>query len=240
MSGHSKWATTKRQKSVIDAKRGKIFTKLAKALTLAARSGGADPAANPTLRLAIDRARAQNMPSDNIERAIKRGSGDLDGVTFEEFTYEAVGPGGSAFIIQTISDKKTRTVSDLKMILGRHDARLTATGSQAWQFSHVGQISMRATAQQVEQAQLDAIESGADDVIVDAADPTHLLVVCSASNLAQTRDQLRSHGYSPEDGELVYRVKRRVVLSGQDLIKAKAIYEALEENDDVQQIAVNF
>ena len=154
--------------------------------------------------------------------------------------YEAVGPGGSAFIIETLTDKKSRTVSDLKQILGKHQAQLAESGSQAWQFKRLGVITSVITPAQSEQAQLDAIESGADDVVQDAQDATRLTLLCPPQQMVSVRDAMRKRAYSTDDGALEYRVTRKIELSGPDREKAEEILELLEAHDDVHKIAVNF
>lgn len=245
MSGHSKWATTKRQKSVVDAKRGKTFTKLANAIVMAARRGGGDPSSNVTLRLAMDKAREANMPRENIERAIKRGTGELAGETLEEFTYEAVGPGGSAFIIEGVTDKKTRTVADIRQLLQHLGAKMAAVGSQLWQFKRLGELRLSVAPEQTEQAQLDAIESGAEDVLTDAVEDSgeaggELIVLVQPAELAKVREQLINKKYTVDEPVVAYRATTRVELSETDKAKAREIQNALDEHDDVQQVAVNF
>ncbi len=239
MSGHSKWATTKRQKEVVDAKRGKIFTKLANAITLAARQGGGDPSSNVTLRLAVAKGREANMPRENIDRAIKRGTGELDGVSLEEFTYEAIGPAGSSFIVEGVTDKKTRTVADIRQLLTHLGGKMAEAGSQLWQFKRLGELHLAVTPEKNDQAQLDAIESGAQDV-ESSPDKTELLIATDPTALTQVREALEKKGYAPTDPSVVYKPTTPITLEGADLAKAQEIQNALEDHDDVQQIAVNF
>ncbi|MFO0704693.1 MAG: YebC/PmpR family DNA-binding transcriptional regulator [Candidatus Andersenbacteria bacterium] len=242
MSGHSKWATTKRQKAVVDAKRGKVFTKLANAIALAARQGGGDPAANPNLRLLVDKAREANMPGANVERAIKRGTGQLEGVTFEEFTYEAAGPGGSAFIIEGVTDKKTRTVADVRQLLTHHGAKLAAAGSQLWQFQRLGRLQVplaadQSATMQLEQIQLEMIELGAQDVQTQAGG---LLVYVQPGQLGAMRQKLSAKGFTASEASLVFVPTNRIALPEAEHTRAQEILTALENHDDVQQVAVNF
>ncbi|MFH0830815.1 MAG: YebC/PmpR family DNA-binding transcriptional regulator [Parcubacteria group bacterium] len=238
MSGHSKWATTKRQKEVSDAKRGRIFTKLANAVVLAARRGGSDPTSNITLRFAIDRARQANMPRENIERAIKRGSGELGEVTLEEFTYEAVGPGGSAFVIEGVTDKKSRILSDLRQLLGQYGVRLAQAGSQIWQFKRVGMFEVSVAASAVDQAQLDAIEAGAEDV--QSGQDGLLRILTTPTTLNAVRKKLTTKGYQPNAPVLHYQPTQKLNLGSTDQKSAQNAKQALEEHDAIQQVAVNF
>ncbi len=164
MSGHSKWSTIKRKKGVADAKRGKIFTKLIKEITIAAREGGGDPASNPRLRLAVDNAKAANMPADNIERAIKKATGELEGVTYHELTYEGYASGGIAIIIEVATDNKNRTVADVRHIFSKHGGSMGETGSVAWMFDRKGMISLPSADRTEDEIMDIALEAGAEDL----------------------------------------------------------------------------
>ena len=190
MSGHSKWATIKRKKAVTDAKRGKVFTKLIREITVAARDGGGDTAFNPRLRLAVDTAKAGNMPADNITRAIKKGTGDLEGVNYEEIAYEGYGPGGVALYIEALTDNQNRTVADIRHILTKNAGSLGTTGSVGWQFDRKGMIYLEG--EHLEEALFDlAIEVGADDVVQNDRET---VVITNAENFHEVQEQLKKSG----------------------------------------------
>lgn len=237
MSGHSKWSTIKRKKAAEDAKRGKVFTKLIREITVAAREGGGDPEANPRLRTAIDNARAQNMPSDNIEKAIKRGTGELEGVSYSRVTYEGYGPGGVALFIECLTDNEKRTVAAIRHILGKHGGNLGKDGSVAWMFDPKGQILVDAGAHDEETVFLAAIEAGAEDVIPEEG---YYRVMTPFTAFQAVQDALHAAGIEPEEAELAMIPKSTVAVEGSTAERVLRLIDALEEEDDVQKVAANF
>ena len=236
MSGHSKWATIKRKKAATDAKRGKIFTKLIREITVAARDGGGDPNFNPRLRLAVDSAKAGNMPSDNITRAIKKGTGELEGVSYEEIAYEGYGPGGIALYIETLTDNQNRTVADVRHILTKLGGSLGTTGSVGWQFDRKGQIYVdgsRYTEDAVFEA---AIEAGADDV---ESGGEEFVVTTAVSAFHDVQEGMRGAGIEFERAELSWIPQTEVRVEGRDAEKLVKLLDALDDIDDVQQVASN-
>lgn len=236
MSGHSKWSSIKRKKAVTDARRGQVFTKLIREITVAARHGGGDPIFNPRLRLAIDTAKAANMPADNIDRAVKRGTGELDGVSYEEVNYEGYGPGGVALFIETLTDNAKRTVADVRNILGKHDGNLGTNGSVAWQFDRKGQVYVDATLYQEEVVFEAAIEAGAEDVVREGDE---FIVTTDPTALQEIQDGMKETGVESSQAELTFIAKNEVSVAGQDAQKLLRILDALEENDDVQKVHTN-
>lgn len=236
MSGHSKWSSIKRKKAVTDARRGQVFTKLIREITVAARHGGGDPIFNPRLRLAIDTAKAANMPADNIDRAVKRGTGELDGVSYEEVNYEGYGPGGVALFIETLTDNAKRTVADVRNILGKHDGNLGTNGSVAWQFDRKGQVYVDATLYQEEVVFEAAIEAGAEDVVREGDE---FIVTTDPTALQEIQDGMKETGVESSQAELTFIAKNEVSVAGKDAQKLLRILDALEENDDVQKVHTN-
>jgi YebC/PmpR family DNA-binding regulatory protein len=236
MSGHSKWATTKRQKSVVDVKRGKTFTKLANVIAMAARSGGPNPDSNPSLRLAIDRARSENVPRENIDRAIKRGSGTLEGVTLEEFSYDAIGPAGVAIIIDGVTDNKNRTLSELRQILLHHNAKMAETGSQRWQFERKGVILVASTKENRESIELAAIELGAEDVVADDA---RVEVVVNPGELEQVKNALTQKKLEVVEAEVRYIAKNPLPVDSKTQQAVRELTDLLLERDDIQSVVTN-
>ncbi len=236
MSGHSKWAQIKRKKAVTDARRGQVFTKLIREITVAARQGGGDPNFNPRLRLAIDTAKAANMPADNIDRAVKRGTGELEGVHYEEVVYEGYGPGGVALFIETLTDNQKRTVADLRHILDRHGGNLGTSGSVAWQFDRKGQLYVDASRYPEEAVFEAAIEAGAEDV---AKEDDEFLVTADPSTFQEVQEGMRSAGVEFSQAELTFIPRNEVAVGGKDAEKLLKILEALEDNDDVQKVHSN-
>ena len=235
MSGHSKWATIKRKKAVTDAKRGKIFTKLIREITVAARDGGGDPAFNPRLRLAVDTAKAGNMPADNITRAIKKGTGDLEGVNYEEVAYEGYGPGGVALYIEALTDNQNRTVADIRHILTKNAGSLGTTGSVGWQFDRKGMIYLEGD--HLEEALFDlAIEVGADDVVQNDRET---VVITNAENFHEVQEQLKNSGIKMDRAVLSWVPKNEIEVGVGDAKKLLKILESLEDCDDVQQVSSN-
>ena len=236
MSGHSKWATIKRKKAATDAKRGQVFTKLIREITVAAREGGGDPNFNPRLRLAVETAKTANMPSENIDRAIKKGTGELEGVNYEEVSYEGYGPGGVALFIETLTDNAKRTVADVRHILDRHAGNLGTSGSVAWQFDRKGQIIVDAARYHEDAVFEAAIEAGAEDV---AGEGDEFIVTTDPSSIQEVQDGMKAAGVESSQTELTFIAKNEVSVTGKDAEKLLKILDALEENDDVQKVHSN-
>jgi YebC/PmpR family DNA-binding regulatory protein len=237
MSGHSKWSTIKRKKAAVDAKRGKIFTKLIREITVAAREGGGDPNANTRLRTAVDNARVQNMPADNIDKAIQRGTGELPGVQYERVTYEAYGPGGVAIFIECLTDNKNRAVAAVRHILAKHGGNLGSDGSVAWMFDPKGRILVDANEYDEEKVLEAAIEAGADDVIPEEG---FFRVMTPFTAFQAVQDGLHQAGIEIEEAELTMIPKTSVPVEGEAAAKLLRLIDALEEEDDVQKVAANF
>ncbi|MEX0980075.1 MAG: YebC/PmpR family DNA-binding transcriptional regulator [Gemmatimonadota bacterium] len=236
MSGHSKWATIKRKKAATDAKRGQAFTKLIREITVAAREGGGDPDFNPRLRLAVDTAKAANMPQENIERGIKKGTGELEGVDYQEIPYEGYGPGGVALYIETLTDNQNRTVAEVRHILERNGGNLGTAGSVAWQFDRKGQIFLDARRYD-EEAVLDAaLEAGADDV---AREGDEFIVTTEATAFHAVQDGIRAAGLEVAQAELSWIAKNEVEVAGRDAERLVKLLDALDEHDDVQKVHSN-
>ena len=234
MSGHSHWATIRRKKGAADAKRGQVFTRLAREIVIAAREGGGDPSSNIRLQYAIDRARAQNMPKDNIERAIKRGTGDLkEGNVIEEAMYEGYGPHGIAFIISVVTDNRNRTVADIRHILNRTGGSMAEAGSVSWQFTRKAYFSFPQEGKDTDTLFELAVEAGADDVTFD--DET-VEIFAPVESFKEISDRLKANGIHPEDAELRMFPNNEVELSTEDSIQVLKVVEALEELDDVQDV----
>jgi YebC/PmpR family DNA-binding regulatory protein len=236
VAGHSKWAQIKRKKAANDAKRGKLFTSLIREITVAARSGGGDPNFNPRLRLAIDNAKAANMPADNIERAIKRGTGELEGVDYEEISYEGYGPGGVALYIETLTDNGNRTVAEVRHALNKHGGSLGTAGSVAWQFERKGQIYIDASRYDEEALMMAALEAGAEDM--QREDETYVVSTDPAS-FHGVQDALRERGIVFEQAELAMVPKAMVEVAGAEAQRLVRLLEALEDLDDVQKVWSN-
>lgn len=237
MSGHSKWSTIKRKKGAADAKRGQIFSRLAKEITMAAKSGG-NPEGNPRLRTALLAARAQNMPKENVDRAIKRGTGELPGVTYEESRYEAYAPGGVAIVIDILTDNKNRTVSEIRHILTRNGGNLAESGAVLWNFELKGLITIQKTACSEEEVFEKAVEAGADDVDIEGGD---FYEITTAPNALHTvMEAFEKMGLKAESAQLTMVPKTTVKVAGQTLTTVLRIMEALEDHDDVQNVYANF
>jgi YebC/PmpR family DNA-binding regulatory protein len=237
MSGHSKWSTIKRKKGAADAKRGRVFTRLIKELTVAARAGGGDPEANPRLRTAVANARAENMPADNIEKAIQRGTGELPGVNYEEVTYEGYGPGGVAVIINVLTDNKNRTVADLRHIFSKNGGNLGAANSVAWMFERKGQITIDASRVDEEELLLEAAEAGAEDVL---REEDELKVITSFGDFQPVQQRLQARGIPFKEAEVVMLPRSSVAVEEKEAERLLKLLDALEDQDDVQSIASNF
>lgn len=235
MSGHSHWATTHRQKDINDAKRGAVFTKYGRNITVAAQHGGGNPDNNFTLRLAIDLARGINMPKENIERAIKRGTGELkDGARIEDILYEGYGPGNVAMLIQTTTDNRNRTVNEIKSLFTKADGKIGAMGSVAFLFEQVGEIVFDYTGKDSDAAELDAIDAGAKDV--EAIEENILGVSVSFEKLKQAKDTLEEKGYAIKSAELAYRPSQTISLDESVRKQYEAFLEKLDDHPDVQKV----
>ena len=237
MSGHSKWATTHKQKEVVDARRGAIFTKLANVITIAARKGG-DPAMNFALSTAVDRAKAANMPKENIERAIKRGTGELGGALLEELVYEAVGPANSQFVIKILTDNKNRPAAEIRHLLSQHGG---AMSSVLWNFDLKGVIRVSAENAAAkgldsDEGQLELIDAGADDVIKQAEGMT---ILTTGANLQKVKAFIEGKGVKTESAEIEYVAKDTVEATGDDSEKIEKLMAGLEENEDVSDYFSN-
>ena len=237
MSGHSKWSTIKRKKGALDAKRGKIFTKLIRELQTAARLGGGDIDSNPRLRLVVDKAKTANMPKDNIQRAIQKGLGGGDQDNFEEIVYEGYGPGGTAILIETLSDNKNRTVGDLRYALSKHGGNLGASGCVAFLFERKGVIGFDRAAVDGDALLEAALEAGALDV-VDNGDRSEVLT--APTELHAVRDALAEKGFAALSAEFMQQPSTTVKLSGKDAELMLKLAESLEDLDDVQEFYANF
>ena len=236
MAGHSKWSQIKRKKAANDTKRGQMFTKLIREITVAARSGGGEPGFNPRLRLAVDTAKAANMPQENIERAIKKGTGELEGVNYEEIVYEGYGPGGVALYIQTLTDNQKRTVAEVRHILDKNGGNLGTAGSVAWQFDRKGMIYVDAGASDEEQVFEAAIEAGAEDVAHEGAE---FAVTTDVAGFHEVQEGLRSAGIQITTAELSMIAKNEVDVGGKEGEKLLRLMDALDDHDDVQQVYSN-
>lgn len=236
MSGHSKWSTIKRKKAAIDAKRGKIFTKLLKEITVAAKEKGGDPDANPRLRLAINTAKANNTPMENITRAIKKGTGELEGVNYEEINYEAYGPHGVAVIIECLTDNKNRTVADLRHLISKNGGNLGESGSVAWMFERKGVISVKKNTINEDDLMEIILDAGADDL---KSDEDYYEVISTVENFENVRKALEEKGIQGEDPALQYLAKDMVEKEGKEAEDVIKFVEAIEDNDDVQNVYSN-
>ncbi len=237
MSGHSKWSTIKRKKGAADAKRGQLFTRLAREIAIAAREGGSDLDANFKLRLAVDRARKENMPKDNIERAIKRGTGeDKSGVSIERVTYEGYAAHGIAVMINCLTENRNRTVAELKHVLSRGGGSMAEVGSVAWQFSHICFFALPAKGTDFDAVFEVAVENGADDI---TSDEEQIEITGPIEVFKSLNEALRAAGYEPEEVELRYTPKQEIALDTDKTLKVLRIMEDLEDLDDVQSVFSN-
>jgi YebC/PmpR family DNA-binding regulatory protein len=237
MSGHSKWHTIKHKKGAADAKRGKVFTRLIKELTVAARNGGGDPDMNPRLRTIIAEAKANNMPRENIERAIRRGTGEEPGVSYEEITYEGYGPAGVALMIQTLTDNKNRTVGEIRHLLGKYNGNLAAENSVAWMFSRKGQVVVEKEKADEEKLLNAALEAGADDMNDDGS---AWEIVSAPESFEAVREAVKGLGLEPASAEVAMIPQNYVKLQGKDAQQMLKLMEALDDHDDVQHVWANF
>jgi YebC/PmpR family DNA-binding regulatory protein len=237
MSGHSKWSSIKHKKAARDAKRGKVFTKLIKEITIAARLGGGDLNSNPRLRTAVTAAKAQSMPNDNIDRAIKKGTGELGGARLEQVSYEGYGPGGVALILDVLTDNRNRTVSEIRFLMSKHGGNLGETGCVAWMFKKRGVISIERKAVDEDRLMELALEAGADDIISDS---DSFQVVCPPESFSAVRDALEEAGMTNANAELTMMPENTVKVSGHQAEQVLKLIEDLEDHDDVQSVSANF
>jgi YebC/PmpR family DNA-binding regulatory protein len=236
VAGHSKWAQIKRKKAVTDSRRGQVFTKLIREITVAAREAGGDPNFNPRLRLAIDTAKDANMPADNIDRAIKKGTGELEGVNYEEATYEGYGPGGVALFMEILTDNPKRTVADIRYILDRNGGNLGTSGSVAWQFDRKGQIYVDAARYDEDQVLEAALEAGAEDV---EREGDEFIVTTEAARFHEVQEGMKEAGMEFSQAELTFIAKNEVSVGGKDAERLLRLLDALDENDDIQKVHSN-
>jgi YebC/PmpR family DNA-binding regulatory protein len=236
VAGHSKWAQIKRKKAVNDAKRGQHFTKLIREITVAARSGGGDPNFNPRLRLAVDTAKAANMPADNIDRAIKKGTGELEGVDYQEIAYEGYAPGGVALYIETVTDNPNRTVAEVRHVLSRNGGSMGTSGSVAWQFERRGQVYVDAGRYDEDSTLMAALEAGASDLQRD--DDTYVITT-EMQQFAAVQEGLRAQGIEFREAELAMVAKATVDVAGDDAHRLIRLIDALDDLDDVQKVYSN-
>jgi YebC/PmpR family DNA-binding regulatory protein len=236
MAGHSKWANIKHKKAATDAKRGKIWTRLIKEITVAARMGGGDLTSNPRLRLAVDKAADANMPKDNVQRAIARGTGGLDGANYEEVRYEGYGIGGAAIIVDCMTDNRVRTVAEVRHAFSKFGGNMGTEGSVAFMFKHCGQLFFAPGTS--EDALMEAaLEAGAEDVIAD--DEGGFEVLCPPNDFSSVKDALEKAGFKAEMAEIVMKPNTETGFTGDDAIKMQKLLDALENLDDVQEVYTN-
>lgn len=237
MSGHSKWHTIKHKKGAADAKRGKVFTRIIKELTVAARAGGGDPDTNPRLRTIVAEAKSVNMPAENIKRAIQRGTGELPGVNYEEATYEGYGPGGAALIIEVLTDNRNRTVGEIRHLLTKHNGNLGESNSVAWMFSKKGYIVVDKRAVDEEKLLNAVLEAGGDDV---RDDEDNWEIISEPSAFEAVREAVKGLGVEPASAEIAMLPQNYVKLEGKEASQMVKLMETLEDHDDVQHVWSNF
>ncbi|MCB0730119.1 MAG: YebC/PmpR family DNA-binding transcriptional regulator [Ignavibacteriae bacterium] len=236
MSGHSKWSTIKRKKAAADQKRGKIFTKLIKEITVAARQGGGDISANPRLRLAVDNAKSANMPVDNIDRAIKKATGEVEGASYLELTYEGYGPGGIAVLVESVTDNKNRTVAEVRHAFTKHGGSLGESGSVAWMFDRKGVISMPSQGKTEDEMMELVLESGAEDL---QNEEEYFEITSSVEDFETVRKTIADAGLEVENASLQWIAKNTVEISGESAEKLMKMIDMIEDNDDVQNVFTN-
>ena len=237
MSGHSKWASIKHKKAATDAKRGKLFTKLIKEITVAARQGGGDPGTNSRLRTAIDRARQANMPQDNIDRAIKKGTGELEGVSYEEFTIEGYGPGGIAIMVDVMTDNKNRTTADIRNIFSKKNGNVAGTGSVSWIFEKKGYIEIDKSSATEDKIMSIALDAGAQDMETQEDIYT---ITTDPKDFEAVKKALVNNNITLKSAEITMMPKSTIKLIGDEAKQILSLVETLEDNDDVQNVYANF
>lgn len=233
MSGHSKWSTIKHKKAAADAKRGKLFTQLTKELTIAAREGGGDPEFNARLRLAVEKAKESNMPKDNIDRAIKRGTGELEGQELQELVYEGYAPHGVGVLIEVVTDNRNRAIAELRHALNRNGGSMAEAGSVAWQFERKGYLTLKDTVADQDELFLVAADAGAEDVSFDDGEAE---IYTELEAFARVRDTLAEMGYSLDEARAIYAPKNPVTLDKPQAVQVLRVLDQLEELDDVQNV----
>ena len=236
MSGHSKWATIKRKKAATDSKRAQAFTKLIREITVAAKEGGGDPNFNPRLRLAVDSAKGANMPSDNIKRAVQKGTGELPGVTYEEVAYEGYGPGGVAIYIDTLTDNRMRTTPEIRHVFSKYGGNLSEPNSVAWMFEKRGFLAVSSESTTEEQLMELVLEAGADDL---ATGDDRFEIVCSPEVFHAVQSSLEAAGIEPAEASIVMEPQNTVELDGKKAEQCLRLLEFLEDHDDVQNVYAN-
>ncbi len=237
MSGHSKWATIRRKKEKLDSARGKMFSSLIKEITIAARTDGGDQIGNPRLRTAIENAKAANMPASNIERAIKKGTGDLPGVTYEEITYEAYGPGGTALLIEVFTDNRNRTINEIRHILGKNGGNMGEAGSVGWMFNRQALITIPAEGVDEDELLMAGLDAGADDIKLEE---DYFQICAPPEKLEDIRSAIIEAGFRVESGEVAKVPQTEVPVDGTQAKQSLRLMEALEDHDDVQKVWSNF
>jgi YebC/PmpR family DNA-binding regulatory protein len=237
MSGHSKWATIKRKKAKTDAQRGKVFTKILREITTAARIGGGDPGANPRLRLAIDKAKESNVPNDNIDRAVKKGTGGLEGSQIEEILYEGYGPAGVAVIVEAMTDNRNRTTSELRHLFSKHGGNLGTSGCVSWMFKKRGVLTFEKGKVDEDALSMAAIDAGAEDINLEE---TVLEVLTKPEDFEKVKDALNAQNYKPASAEITMFPASTVKLTGEDAYKILKLVSDLEDHDDIQSVHANF
>jgi YebC/PmpR family DNA-binding regulatory protein len=237
MAGHSKWKQIKRKKAVTDQRRAASWTKVIREITIAAKAGGGDPGGNPRLRLAIDAAKAVNMPNDNIDRAVKKGTGELEGSSYEEVTYEGYGPGGAAIVIEASTDNANRTVAEIRHAFSRNGGNLGATNSVLWMFDKKGQIYLDGAQHDEDKALEAALDAGAEDF---AREGDQFIVTTTPNTLHAVQDALKTRGLTPESAEIAMVPKNTVKVEGKAAEQMIKLMETLEELDDVAKVFSNF
>ena len=237
MSGHSKWSTIKRKKAAKDAQKGKVFTRLIREITVAAKEGGGDEESNPRLRTAIQDAKTANMPLANIEKAVKKGTGELPGVSYEDVIYEGYAPGGVALFMQTLTDNKNRTVAEIRHILSKHGGSLGESGSVGWMFKKTGVLSVQADSVSEDDLMMLVLDAGAEDI---ENDEDYFVVKTEPGNLSSVKQALDASGIKYEDAKVVMEPQNTVAVEGKEAEQVLKLMDALEDQDDMQNIYANF
>ena len=239
MAGHSKWAQIKHKKAHTDAKRGKVFTKIVKEISIAARLGGGDPGGNPRLRLAIEKAKEVNMPHDNIKKAIQKGTGELPGVTYEEYVYEGYGPAGVAIMIEVMTDNKNRTIPEIRHMLGKHGGSLGESGCVSWMFNKKGYLLVSKAGVQEDSVMTVALDAGAEDMKNDPAEENYE-VITAPEDFSRVKEELEKAGISLSSAEVVMLPQNYIAVDGKAADQMIRLMEALEDHEDVQNVYANF
>ncbi len=238
MSGHSKWATTKHKKAAVDAKRAKIFTKLIREITVAARSGGGDTEGNPRLRMAIGKAKEANMPADNIKRAVQKGTGELAGTVYEETTYEGYGPGGVALLMEILTDNKNRTVSEVRHLLGKHGGNMAEAGAVSWMFERKGFITLKKEGIDEDELMTLTLEAGAEDLLSDDHDSFE--IITAPSDFEKVTQAILDAGFSSSFSEITFLPQSTIHLEEKQAEQMMRLMDILEDHDDIQNVYANF